>query len=91
MWVRSLGWEDPLEKQMTTHSSIFRMRTGKPGGEVSYIVTLSQMVQNSSHSSKTVILCIFNDFVSPPCFACVAILLILLTVSSGFSSLSAAP
>ena len=22
MWVRSLAWEDPLEKEMTTHSSI---------------------------------------------------------------------
>ena len=22
-WVQSLGWEDPLEKGMTTHSSIF--------------------------------------------------------------------
>ena len=22
MWVQSLGWEDPLEKQMTTHSTI---------------------------------------------------------------------
>ena len=22
IWVRSLGWEDPLEKGMTTHSSI---------------------------------------------------------------------
>ena len=22
MWVRSLGWEDPLEKDMATHSSI---------------------------------------------------------------------
>ena len=22
MWVRSLGWEDPLEEGMTTHSSI---------------------------------------------------------------------
>ena len=21
-WVRSLGWEDPLEKEMTTHTSI---------------------------------------------------------------------
>ena len=21
-WMRSLGWEDPLEKEMTTHSSI---------------------------------------------------------------------
>ena len=23
MWVRSLGQEDPLEKEMTTHYSIF--------------------------------------------------------------------
>ena len=22
MWVRSLGWEDPLKKEMATHSSI---------------------------------------------------------------------
>ena len=22
MWVLSLGWEDPLEKEMATHSSI---------------------------------------------------------------------
>ena len=22
MWVRSLGWEDPLEEDMATHSSI---------------------------------------------------------------------
>ena len=25
-WVRSLGWEDPLEKEMTTHSSIVAWR-----------------------------------------------------------------
>ena len=24
-WVRSLGWEDPLEKGMATHSSIFAL------------------------------------------------------------------
>ena len=23
MWVPSLGWEDPLEKEMATHSTIF--------------------------------------------------------------------
>ena len=22
MWVQSLGWEDPLEKEMVTHASI---------------------------------------------------------------------
>ena len=34
-WVRSLGQEDPLEKEMTTHSSILAWRipgTGEPGG-----------------------------------------------------------
>ena len=33
--VQSLGWEDPLEKEMTTHSSILAWRipwTEKPGG-----------------------------------------------------------
>ena len=26
-WVLSLGWEDPLEKEMATHSSILAWRT----------------------------------------------------------------
>ena len=33
-WVRSLGWEDPLEKEMSTHSSILAWRipwTEEPG------------------------------------------------------------
>jgi len=33
-WVRSMGWEDPLEKEMATHSSILAWRiprTEKPG------------------------------------------------------------
>ena len=32
--VRSLGWDDPLEKEMATHSSILAWRipwTGEPG------------------------------------------------------------
>ena len=35
MWVRSLGWEDSLEEEMATHSSILAWRipwTEKPGG-----------------------------------------------------------
>ena len=35
MCVRSLGWEDPLEKGMATHSSILDWRipwTEEPGG-----------------------------------------------------------
>ena len=34
-WVRSLGWEDPLEKEMAIHSSIHAGRipwTEEPGG-----------------------------------------------------------
>ena len=34
-WVRSLGWEDPLGKEMATHSSILASRipwTEEPGG-----------------------------------------------------------
>ena len=26
MWVQSLGWEDPLEKEKATHSSILAWR-----------------------------------------------------------------
>ena len=35
MWIQSLGWEDPLEKEMATHSSILAWetpRTEEPGG-----------------------------------------------------------
>ena len=35
MWVQSLGREDPLEKEMETHSSVFAWRiprTEEPGG-----------------------------------------------------------
>ena len=34
-WVPSLGWEDPLEKEMATHSSILAWRipwAEEPGG-----------------------------------------------------------
>ena len=34
IWVQSLGWEDPLEKGMATHSSILAWRipwTEEPG------------------------------------------------------------
>ena len=34
-WVRLLGWEDPLEKEMATHSGILARKvswTEEPGG-----------------------------------------------------------
>ena len=50
MWetrVRSLGWEDPLEKGMATHSRILAWRipwTGEPGGRQSIQTMGSQRV-----------------------------------------------
>ena len=35
IWVQSLGWEDPLEQEMGTHSNILTWRipwTEEPGG-----------------------------------------------------------
>ena len=35
IWVQSLCWEDPLEEEMATHSTILAWRIpgmGKPGG-----------------------------------------------------------
>ena len=35
MWIQSLGWADPLEKEMATHSSILAWEfpwTEEPGG-----------------------------------------------------------
>ena len=43
-WVRSLGWEDPLEEGMATHSSILAWRipwTEEPGGLQVHGVTKS--------------------------------------------------
>ena len=50
-WVRSLGWEDPLEKEMVTHSSILAWRipwTEEPGRLQS---TGSQRVGHDSATS----------------------------------------
>ena len=43
-WVRSLGWEDPLEKRMATHSSVFAWRipwTQEPSWTTVYRVAKS--------------------------------------------------
>ena len=42
MWVRSLGWEDPLEKEMATHSSGL---TGKPHGQSSLGVIIQEVTK----------------------------------------------
>ena len=49
-WVQSLGWEDPLEKEMATHSSILVWRipwTEEPGR------LQSMGLQRVGHNSAT--------------------------------------
>ena len=44
-WVQSLGWEDPLEKEMATHSSVLCLENPRDGGAwwaAVYRVTQSQ-------------------------------------------------
>ena len=35
-WVRSLGWEDPLEKRLATHSSTLAWRISRKRSLVGY-------------------------------------------------------
>ena len=51
-WVEFLGWEDPLEKEMATHSSILAWRipwTEEPGGLQSMGSQKSDMTQQLNH------------------------------------------
>ena len=51
-WVRSLGWEDPLEKGMTTHSSIPAWRipwTEESDGLYSPWITESDRTEQLTH------------------------------------------
>ena len=46
-WVQALGWEDPLEKGMATHSSILAWRiprTEEPGVSYNQCVLLANSV-----------------------------------------------
>ena len=51
-WVRFLGWEDPLEKEMATHPSILAWKilwTEEPGGYSSWGCTGSDMTEATQH------------------------------------------
>ena len=53
MWVRSLGWEDPLEKEMATLSSTLAWRipwAEEPGGLQSMGSQESDMTERLTHS-----------------------------------------
>ena len=45
-WVLSLGWEDPLEEGMATHSSIFVWRIPMDRGAQQATVKESQRVRH---------------------------------------------
>ena len=48
-WVQSLDQEDPLEKEMATHSSILVWRipwTEEPGGQRNQSVGLQKVIHN---------------------------------------------
>ena len=50
-WVGSLGWEDPLEKEMATHSSILAWGIPwmeEPGGLQSTTERLHSLIQRAS-------------------------------------------
>ena len=56
MLVRSLGWEDPLEEGMATHSSILAWRipwTEEPGGAIVHTVAKSQTQLKQLNKHRT--------------------------------------
>ena len=62
-WVRSLGWEDPLEKEMATHSSILAWRvpwTEEPGKLVHRVEKSQTRLSNFTHSPFTKITCVLT-------------------------------
>ena len=55
IWVKSLGQEDPLEKGMTTYSSILAWRipwAGEPGGLQSWGGKESDMTEPSANKNQ---------------------------------------
>ena len=64
MWVQSLGWEEPLEEGMTTHSSVLAWRTpwtGMPGGLQS-IASQSQIQLKKSSAWACSSFCLTPEF-----------------------------
>ena len=59
-WVRSLGWEDPLKKEMATHSGILAWEipwTEEPGRLQSMRLQRVGHDQKIFHSVKYLIIC----------------------------------
>ena len=61
MWVQSLGWEDPLEQEMATHSSLLAWeipRTEEPGGLQSMVL---QRVQHNLATEHACLILIYHE------------------------------
>ena len=57
MWAQSLGWQDPLKKEMATHSSILAWKipwTEEPGGLQA--ILLHRVKHDYAHTLKDWIL-----------------------------------
>ena len=57
-WVRSLGWEDPLEKGMATHSSILVWEIPwieEPGGPVHGVLKELEMTERLTTGNSLLI------------------------------------
>ena len=54
MWVRSLGWEDPLEQEMTTHSSILAWKNPMDRG--AWRATVHGVAKNQTRLSMHALL-----------------------------------
>ena len=83
-WVRSLDWEDPLEKEMATHSSILAWRipwTEEPGGLQSTGVTKSRTQLSDftftffSFIKSSKILCVSLEVEPRPCLKAIVLFL----------------
>ena len=56
-WVRSLGWEDPQEREIATHSSLLAWRipyTEEPGGLQSIGSQALDMTEATEHTHTSV-------------------------------------
>ena len=53
-WVQSLRWEDPLEKETTTHSSIldWRIPWTEESGQLQFMVSQKCRMQLSDHKQQ---------------------------------------
>ena len=83
--VRSLGREDPLEKEMATHSSILTWRTPwTPGGGKRVRHDL-QRLNNKHHCINSIIGCIFTALENYLCFTYLSLLIKCLATTDLFT------